>query len=538
MQKTAEAGFVECEAAGASKCTAQHYGGHAITASQEQRAELWIIEPPSDFEGFRRALTYFINAGLDFTFGDGDTLPHDMPDSLDGIKAVFVLLEDLPRLQAQLGGFRGVSTTGDEPFASPNTHPIGVDIRLALHENNHTWLVVFGNDAVLTKPQWLEYCAIVAPDLTAPSQRFRDRMAARPIRELYTATIERVLTCKQMNRFDLPTGRYYIGKALLEAAKITGEGKYVDAFKTHAEGMLARAPEHYGGSVPLGTVNLMWMYELTGQEPYRQAVDKLAQPALDSIVFKPGAARWCHSQETMTAETEQFVAQGEGMMGTYGEQMSIPLALMRLARFTDRIEQYSDIAAQFVKSMHRNLADPDTGLYAHGVAARGLAGTMGHGIGWSAVGLAQILDLFPKDHPQFDDLVRIYQSICTAAMKVQGPDGGFHSILNWHFTPVNEHYSSWLTYALLHGVRKGYLDERLREPALAGWKCLQGRLFRGCFVMAAAASGVSKRMEYYLCKTSTIRIDMFDKDPGYAQELLAFHEIMFLNNPELDDTLP
>ena len=160
-----------------------------------------------------------------------------------------------------------------------------------------------------------------------------------------------------------------------------------------------------------------------------------------------------------------------------------------------------------------------------------VAGTKNHQITAAKLEIARVT----KAH---DDLVRIYQSICTAAMKVQGPDGGFHSILNWHFTPVNEHYSSWLTYALLHGVRKGYLDERFREPALAGWKCLQGRLFRGCFVMAAAASGVSKRMEFYLCKTSTIRIDMFDKDPGYAQELLAFHEIMFLNNPELDDTLP
>jgi len=501
-------------------------------------AEAWIIEPDTVCDGFSRALSWALYAGVDFAFGPGDTLPRVMPERLDGIKAVFVVEEDFPRIQGQLTGFRGVSTTGPDPFLSPVPEPIAQHIRIALHENDRTWLVVMKNEALLKMPQWLEYCLLVAPGLTTPSPAGRERLLARDDRELYGPAIERVLTCKQMRRFDVATGRYYLAKILLEAAQITGEKKFVEAFKEHTARMLERAQGSDPDFLPVGMVNFMWMHQLTGEDAYRQPVFASADLPRQEILFKPGSAGWCHAHQTMTEETRQAVGRREGMMGTYGEQMGIPLAMMRVARFLDRENEYADIVARFVKSMHKNLRDPASGLYVHGIAAHGLPGTMGHGIGWSAVGLAQILDDFPRAHPEYEELVAIFRAICEAAVNVQGPYGGFHSILNWHTTPVNEHYTSWLTYALLHGVRKGYLDRKFLDAGMAGWHCLKSRMFRGAFAMACGATGVSNRMEFYLQRTSTLRPDALDSGLGFVQQLLAFHEILFLNDSNLDDSLP
>ena len=228
----------------------------------------------------------------------------------------------------------------------------------------------------------------------------------------------------------------------------------------------------------------------------------------------------------MTPQTQAVVGPQNGIMGTYGEQMGIPLALMRVARFVDRLEKFSAIVADYVKALEANLRDPDTGLYAHGTAAKGLPGTMGHGTGWCAVGLAQILDDFPLDHPQHGGLVQIFTALCEAAAAVQGPQGGFHSILNWHSTPVNEHYTSWLSFAFLHGARMGYLDPSFRDRGLAGWHALKSRFFRAGFVCAAGGTGVSKRMEYYLLQTSNIRLQAFKPGPAFVQELLVLQEVL------------
>ena len=506
---------------------------------KESPVEVWVIEPDQEYEGFQHALSYFLHAGVNFAFGEGDSLPREMPQSLDGIKVVFVLEEDVPRLRQQLLGFRGISPDSDHIYLSPSTSGSTDHARMALHENDQTWLVVFKADSVKKTPQRLEYCLIAATGIAAPSTAFRKRLADRDDQALYPMTIGRILKSKQLKRTDaLATGRYYLAKTLLEATIITGDENYALAFEEHSRAMIDRVQEHEPGFLPIGAVNYMWMYQRTGEQRFKETLLEYADKPRREIFFKPGAARWCHAYENMTAQTRQVIDQRDGMMGTYGEQMGVPLAMMRVARFLDREQEYASTTAAFVKSMHKNLKDPETGLFAHGTVARGLPGTMGHGLGWSSVGLAQILDLFPKDHREYNDLVEIYQSFCEAAVSVQGPEGTFHSILNWHWTPVNEHYTSWLTYALLHGIRKGYLDESFREPAMKAWRGMKGRLFRGAFAMACGASGVANRMDFYVGRTFGHRDNPFLEDLAYIQQLLAFHEIMFLANPDLDDSLP
>ena len=47
-------------------------------------AELWMIEPPDASGEFYEAVGYLLSTGVDFAFGEGDTLPTEPPESLDG----------------------------------------------------------------------------------------------------------------------------------------------------------------------------------------------------------------------------------------------------------------------------------------------------------------------------------------------------------------------------------------------------------------------------------------------------------------------
>ena len=65
-----------------------------------------------------------------------------------------------------------------------------------------------------------------------------------------------------------------------------------------------------------------------------------------------------------------------------------------------------------------------------------------------------------------------------------------------------------------------------------------GLKMRKDVAMACGASGVANRMDFYVGRTFGHRDNPFLEDLAYIQQLLAFHEIMFLANPDLDDSLP
>ena len=83
-----------------------------------QPSELWIVEPPEPSDAFFKVLGYLINAGVDFAFGPGDSLPNQPPESLDGIKAILVTEDDIPRIRHHLQGFRRFYCNSDQLLES------------------------------------------------------------------------------------------------------------------------------------------------------------------------------------------------------------------------------------------------------------------------------------------------------------------------------------------------------------------------------------------------------------------------------------
>lgn len=151
----------------------------------------------------------------------------------------------------------------------------------------------------------------------------------------------------------------------------------------------------------------------------------------------------------------------------------------------DREAALDHVALQFLLAA-RYLRDPATGLYYHGwdeakeqIWADPVTGRSqefwGRAMGWYAMALVDVLDDFPEDHRDHAALVRLLQDYAEAVVNVQDPvTGVWYQILdqpNREGNYLESSASAMFAYALLKGVRKGWLSERdFRGPGIRAYR--------------------------------------------------------------------
>lgn len=142
-------------------------------------------------------------------------------------------------------------------------------------------------------------------------------------------------------------------------------------------------------------------------------------------------------------------------------------------------ELFDHIAQQFILA-EKHTKDPETGLLYHGWDesrvqrwANPETGCSQHfwsrAVGWYCMGLVDVLDFFPKDHPQRAELEAILNRTLEAVLKVQDPETKtWWQVLN-HPNREGNYLeatgSCMFTYAMIKGVNNGYLDEKYRATA-------------------------------------------------------------------------
>jgi rhamnogalacturonyl hydrolase YesR len=97
------------------------------------------------------------------------------------------------------------------------------------------------------------------------------------------------------------------------------------------------------------------------------------------------------------------------------------------------------------------------------------------GNGWVFAGLCRVLDLFPKDHPDYPRYQKLYLDMAAAVLASQQPDGLWRvGLLDPEAHPARETSgSSFMAYGLAWGVNHGLLEKSRVEPAVRrGWNAL------------------------------------------------------------------
>ena len=150
---------------------------------------------------------------------------------------------------------------------------------------------------------------------------------------------------------------------------------------------------------------------------------------------------------------------------------------------------FDDIANQFIWIAHHT-RDDHTGLYYHGWDeskqqswANRLTGCSpsfwGRAMGWYAMGLVDVLDYFPNNHPQREALVAILRDVCTSILKWRDSDSAlWYLVLDQGGRPGNYLESSssgMFVYAMAKGANKGYLERRYAVEAERSFNALIDR---------------------------------------------------------------
>lgn len=146
-------------------------------------------------------------------------------------------------------------------------------------------------------------------------------------------------------------------------------------------------------------------------------------------------------------------------------------------------EIFNDVAHQVIL-IAKHTKDPKTGLFYHGWdeskqqkwanPETGYSPNFwGRAMGWYSVAIVDILDFLPENHPQRDEIIKIFRGVVDAVIKVQDQTTGlWYQVLDQGGRKGNYHEASasaMFVYTIAKGVRKGYLSKNYLDAARKGF---------------------------------------------------------------------
>ncbi len=210
------------------------------------------------------------------------------------------------------------------------------------------------------------------------------------------------------------------------------------------------------------------LYERTGEEKYRKALDKLVPILLDYPKNKEGGffhKKWLPHQ-----------------MWLDGLYMAGPISVQYAYLTGDR--RYLDLAVEQAHLMEEKTRDPKTGLWHHAWDSSGKASWAdpqtglspefwGRSIGWVPVALLDELDFIKPGTAEYDSLSRMTKELLQAVIPYQSEEGRWYQVVDKGGEPGNwlENSCSCLfVSAIAKAVEKGILGKEYLDAAGRGYE--------------------------------------------------------------------
>lgn len=138
----------------------------------------------------------------------------------------------------------------------------------------------------------------------------------------------------------------------------------------------------------------------------------------------------------------------------------LPMMEMQAYRATNDKKYLDRVALTFSVYLPR-LQQPN-GLFFHGDSAPYY---WSRGNGWVAAGITELLRDLPKDHPHYAEIFAGYQKMMAGLLKTQGEDGLWKQLMDHPEAWSETSGSAMFTFALVTGVKNGWLDAKTYGPA-------------------------------------------------------------------------
>lgn len=136
-----------------------------------------------------------------------------------------------------------------------------------------------------------------------------------------------------------------------------------------------------------------------------------------------------------------------------------------LARYGAAIDSKKvfDEAAHQLKVQAKHLQDPRTALFRHKWRETPdmypQSTYWSRGNGWALAGILDTLDHLPDDHPDRDELIKIFRDLASAIVELQDASGYWHNVLDDTQTPLETSGTLMFAYSFTKGMDVGLLDE-------------------------------------------------------------------------------
>ena len=123
----------------------------------------------------------------------------------------------------------------------------------------------------------------------------------------------------------------------------------------------------------------------------------------------------------------------------------------------------------------------------------------GRGNGWFAAGMAEMLRTLPADHPDRPRILAGYKLMMAALLKYQGEDGMWRELIDHPEAWPESSSSAMFSFALISGVKHGWLDASYAPAARRGWIAVAGYVDQNHDVtQVCTGTGKLDNMQYYL----------------------------------------
>jgi unsaturated rhamnogalacturonyl hydrolase len=170
---------------------------------------------------------------------------------------------------------------------------------------------------------------------------------------------------------------------------------------------------------------------------------------------------------TLGTNVQAWVASGLSWHTRFwiDDMFMITLLQVEAARATGDAK-YTDRAATEMAAYLDKLQQPN-GLFYHAPDAPFF---WGRGNGWVAAGMSELLLSLPENHPQREHIMAGYRKMMAALLQYQDGDGTWRQLIDQPEAWPETSCSGMFTFAMITGVKQGWLDEKTYGPAARkGW---------------------------------------------------------------------
>jgi rhamnogalacturonyl hydrolase YesR len=217
--------------------------------------------------------------------------------------------------------------------------------------------------------------------------------------------------------------------------------------------------------------------------------------------------------------------------------MSVP-ALAQMGKLTGDNKYYDDAVKQ-VLQFSKRMFNEEKGLYMHGWVQGMSVHPEYHWAranGWAVMAMVELLDVLPKTHSGYQDVLKQLQAHIKGLAKYQDGTGFWHQLLDRSDTYLETSATAIYTYSIAKAINDGLIDPMAFTPvAILGWNAVATKVnSKGQVEGTCVGTGMAFDPAFYFYRP----INVFAAH-GYGPVMLAGSEIIKLirtHNLEINDS--